>query len=59
MDQVSVSDVARAILALDDEEAHLRAQQMALAQLQYKTWLRLEAIATAKTQLWSKRHERQ
>lgn len=56
MAQSTISDLARAILALDDEETKLQQRQLELAHEQHQTWLRLEAIKEAKAKLWRNNH---
>jgi hypothetical protein len=56
MAQSTISDVARAVLAFDEEQGLLEAQQLALCAEQYKIHLRLEAIKEARETLWRNSH---
>lgn len=52
VDQSTISDIARGVLALDIEQDKLLDRQLALAQEQFKIFLRLEAITAARESLW-------
>lgn len=52
MAQSTLSDLARAILVLEEEETKLQQRQLELAHEQYQIWLRLEALNVAKVNFW-------